>query len=70
MLLDGNPTTRDQITKQKCLHPIHMLYLNVNTDYILYNLGKNIHFNVTEIINIKNKKELTILKHPDQTQET
>lgn len=44
MLIDGNPTTRDQITKQKCLQPIRMLYLNVITDYILYNLEKSRYF--------------------------
>jgi hypothetical protein len=70
MLIDGNPTKRDQITKQKFLHPIRMLYFNLITDYILYSLRKSIHFNVTEIINIKNKKEPTVLKHPDQMQET
>ena len=70
MLIDGNPTTRDHITKKKCLHPILMLYLNVITDYILYNLEKSIYFKVTGTLNITNKKEPTILKHPDQTQET
>jgi hypothetical protein len=55
MLTDVNPTTRDKITKEKCLHPFRMLYRNVITDFILYNLEKSRHFNVTETINITRK---------------
>jgi len=49
MLIDGNRITRDQITKQKCRHPICVLYLNVITDYIPYNLGKLIFLTLLKL---------------------